>query len=206
MIRASSCKGFRPKHQCAASTHSQACMCAPSVLLHVCLWADWIHNNEHKLFLTPNNLEKVYLQERRTNLLGFKVFDTYTCDIDLLQPDQICLCLSTGRSWGSWSQRWQWGLWTTGEHIVVSMKPTTRMSLTDLLKALITYTDVFSLKGTQRSSGCNWSTREGGKEGNRPFHPQDVWIIWLWSFSSRKQIDEQLSYLHVWCARYLTSS
>lgn len=62
------------------------------------------------------------------------------------------------------------------------------------------------LKGTQRSSGCNWSTREGGKEGNRPFQPQDVWIIWLWSFSSKKQIDKQLSYLLVRFSQYLTSS
>lgn len=199
MIRASSCKGFRPKHQCAASTHSQACMCVPSVLLHVCLWADWIHNNEHKLFLTTNTLENWFNSSvsSATNFLGFTVFYTYTCDIDLLQPDQICLCLSTGRSWGSWSQRWRWGLWTTGENIVVSIRPTTHIGLTDRPKALFTYTDLFSSKGPR---GLQGATGPPGKAGKR------VTDIWLWSFSSRKQIDKQLGDLLVWFPQYLTSS
>lgn len=177
MIRASSCKGFRPKHQCAASTHSQACMCASSVLLHVSLWAEWIHNNEHKLFLTPNNLENWCnssvssgTENKHFRVPSFWYLHVWHWpsaawpDLFVFVNREVLGLLVSKVTVGTLDHRWK--------HCCVHETNNTHQPHRPAEGFIHLYWCVF-LKGTQRSSGCNWSTREGGKEGNTPFHPQD---------------------------------
>lgn len=208
MIRASSCKGFRPKHQCAASTHTprRACALPLSSSTSACEQIGSITMSTNFAgVLTPNNLENRFhssVSSGKENKLFWYLHVWRRSswawpDLFVFVNREVLGLLVSKVTVGTLDHRWK----HCRVHKTNNAHPTHRPAdcFIDLYRCVF-------LKGTQRSSGCNWSTRESGKEGNRLFHPPDVWIIWLWCFSSKKQIDEQSSYLLVWFSQFLTSS